>query len=543
MDVAESPVPWQTLPEMILDNAARYADHETVVDANTRLTYRDLAERAGAFAAALRQRGFRPGDRLAVWSPNSWRWVVAACGAWLAGGVVVPLSTRARGLEAAEILSRVECTVLCVRGTFLGADYLAMLRGELGDGRPGRPFAGLPSLSTVVLLDDDPSGADFPTIEELIRDGHAAPITSAAQAARNGDDIAEILFTSGTTGRSKGVLLGHRQLLEAFSDYGTTTGMRTGDRYLAVMPFGHGGGMNGCMTTSLIHGLTIVPRAVFNPAVILETVERERITVLLGPPQLFLLTLASSPESRRILSSLRVAITGAASVPGSLMSTLRDEIGVQRVVNAYGLIEATCTVSMTREDDPLEVITTTAGRPMPRVEVRIVGTDGRPVPDGEPGEVLVRGYLVMKGYLDAGKFTEAVDEDGWLHTGDIAVRDDRGNLRIVDRLKDMLIVGGFNAYPAEIENLVMRRGDIKSVAVFGMPDERLGEVPCAVVVPIDRSSFDVDEFKNWCRTSLSNFKVPRRVILADELPVNATGKVDKRLLRSSVLAGTLGSGR
>jgi acyl-CoA synthetase (AMP-forming)/AMP-acid ligase II len=538
MTASESPVTWQTIPEMILDNVKRFAANEAVVDDDVRLTYEELGQLAGAVASGLRQRGLQPGDRVSIWGPNGWRWIVSACGAWLAGGVLVPLSTRFKGMEAGEVLRRAECTTLFTYTSFLGSDYLDMLEKDLGRRSEGRMFEHLESLETVVLMDDAEREV-YPTLSGLIEEGRANP-WSTEDLDQGPDDISEVLFTSGTTGRSKGVLLGNRQLLECYWDYGETAGYREGDRYLAIMPFGHGGGLNGCLTTSLIHGMTIVPRPTFDAVETLDTIARENITVLLGPPQLFLLATESSPDAHKVLRSLRIAITGAAAVPTTLMTTLKDEIGVRRVINCYGLIEG-CVVSMTRDEDPDQVVTTTTGRAMPRVEIRIVDDGNQDLPVGEPGEILVRSYGVMKGYLDAGQLTAAVDPSGWLHTGDVGVLDANGNLRVVDRLKDVIIVGGFNAYPAEIENLILRRGDITSAAVFGLPDERLGEVPCAVIVPLDRSTFDPEEFMRWARENLSNYKVPRQAILAEELPMNATGKVDKRKLREEVLVGGLSS--
>jgi acyl-CoA synthetase (AMP-forming)/AMP-acid ligase II len=281
----------------------------------------------------------------------------------------------------------------------------------------------------------------------------------------------------------------------------------------------------------VLRAATMIPIPVFDPAALIALIERERVSVLAGPPALFHRLLDSLDEGKRDISSLRVAICGAAAVPPELIRRLLTQAGVERMINAYGLIEGTV-VSMTRAGDPVEVIATTAGRAVPGVSIKIVDDGGKEVPAGERGEILVGGYGVMRGYWeDEAKTAAAVDGEGWLHTGDVGVLDGDGNLAIVDRKKEMFIVGGFNAYPAEIEALLLHNGNLAQAAVIGVPDRGLGEAGWAYVVPRPGAAASPVDIIAWAKRNMSNYKVPRRVIVVDALPVNANGKVDKEALR------------
>jgi acyl-CoA synthetase (AMP-forming)/AMP-acid ligase II len=288
-----------------------------------------------------------------------------------------------------------------------------------------------------------------------------------------------------------------------------------------------------------MRGATMLPHAVFDVPAIFERVRKERVSVLPGPPTIYQAFLAHEDRARFDLSCLRLAVTGAAPTPVELIRRMRDELGFDTVVTGYGLTECCGTVSMCRADDDPETIATTSGRALPDVEVRCVDTDGNEVPRGEPGEVIVRGYNVMRGYFDDDAATAAtIDSDGWLHTGDVAVMDERGYLQITDRIKDMFIAGGFNCYPAEIEKLLFASEDIAHAAVIGIPDERMGEVGMAFVVPVPGRAPTEASVIAWCRENMSNYKVPRRVEIVDALPMNASGKVTKFVLRERALAAS-----
>jgi acyl-CoA synthetase (AMP-forming)/AMP-acid ligase II len=326
----------------------------------------------------------------------------------------------------------------------------------------------------------------------------------------------------------------HAQTLRVFSVWSTIVGLREGDRYLVVNPFFHTFGYKAGILACLMRGATIVPEPVFDVDAVLRRIGEERISVLPGPPTLYQSILDHPEREKHDISTLRLAVTGAAVVPVVLIERMRDELTLERVLTAYGLTEATGTATMCHEDDDAETIATTSGRAIPETEVRIVDA-GAEVARGEPGEVVVRGYNVMLGYFEEPAATEeTIDPDGWLHTGDIGVMDERGNVRITDRIKDMFVVGGFNAYPAEIEQVIARHPAVSEVAVVGVPDERLGEVGCAFVVPRPGATVDEAELVAWCREKMANFKVPRTVITVDVLPRNASGKVLKFELRKEL---------
>jgi HIP---CoA ligase len=315
--------------------------------------------------------------------------------------------------------------------------------------------------------------------------------------------------------------------------WSNVVGLRAGDRYLIVNPFFHGFGYKAGWLASLIVGATVVPARTFDVPLVLATVRSERITVLPGTPTLYQTMLEHPDFTRAGVETLRLAVTGAANVPAALLHRIRDEIGFEHIVTGYGLTESCAIVSMCRYDDPLEVVASSAGRALPGLEVKVVAADGTVQSPGAEGEIVVRGYTLMRGYLDEPEETSAtIDADGWLHTGDIGVLDAQGLLRITDRLKDMFIVGGFNAYPAEIEQVLSRHPDVAQVAVIGVPDDRMGEVGAAFVVPRANRTVTADDIVAFSRTAMANYKVPRHVHVVSELPLNASGKVLKNELRA-----------
>ncbi|MFD3589214.1 FadD3 family acyl-CoA ligase [Streptomyces sp. NPDC058683] len=518
---------WGTVPGLVRSAARRYADAEAVVDGRTRITYAELGARVERAAAACMAAGVEVGDRVAVWAPNSLDWIVAALGAVSAGGVLVPLNTRFKGAEAADVLRRSGARLLFVTGTFLGTSYVASLRRAAGEGGSPGPLPGLPLLRDVVVLSED-APVDFRTWKDFLAagEGVAAKEVAVRSAGLDGDSLSDIVFTSGTTGRPKGAVITHAQTLRAYEVWADLAGLRTDDRYLIVNPFFHTFGYKAGAIACLMRGATMIPQPVFNVETVLANIAAERVSVLPGPPTLHQSLLDHPARDTHDLSALRLVVTGAAVVPLLLVERLRGELGVGTVLTAYGLSEASGIVTMCRRGDPPSVIASTSGRAIPGTEVRV---DAAP---GEPGEVLVRGFNVMRGYYeDAPATAETLTADGWLRTGDVGVLDAAGNLRITDRLKDMFIVGGFNAYPAEIEQLLGLHPDVADVAVIGVPDGRLGEVGRAFVVRRRGSVLTGGDLIAWARREMANYKVPRVVEFVGELPRNASGKVVKGELR------------
>jgi acyl-CoA synthetase (AMP-forming)/AMP-acid ligase II len=494
--------------------AERWPRAEAVVDGEVRLTFEELRQTVAQAARAAMAAGIRKGDRAAIWAPNSWEWIVAALGVQAAGGVAVPMTTRYKGDEAAFVLMRTRARLLFTVQGFLGIDYLSMIKGR--DTCVER---------TVVF--------DSPSWDEYM-DGAAddnPPVVTE-------EDLSDIIFTSGTTGRPKGVMSTHSQTISVPRAWAGCVGLRAGDRYLLVSPFSHISGYKCGFVGAILTGATTYPLVVADTPLLLDLVSRERITMLPGTPTLFQSILNYPERERYDLSSLRLSAVGAASVPVDLVRRMKAEL-FDTVVTGYGLTESTGVSSMSRYNDPPEIISRTVGQPLPGVEIRIVDKAGDEVATGTAGEVLVRGYNVMKGYFDApGETAEVIDSDGWLHTGDIGTMDDAGYLAITDRLKDMYIVGGFNAYPAEIEAALLRHPDIAMVAVIGIPDDRLGEIGMAFVVLKPGTSTTEGEIIAWSRQEMANYKVPRRVAIVEELPLNVVGKVVKPELRAMVHPGS-----
>ncbi|RSS47209.1 fatty acid--CoA ligase family protein [Streptomyces sp. WAC07061] len=524
---------WRTVAALVRDAAERYGDREAVADGRTRVSYAELGARVERAAAACLAAGTEPGDRVAVWAPNTLEWIVSALGAVTAGAVLVPLNTRFKGAEAAYVLARSRARLLFVTGTFLGTSYVASLRRAAAEGTGTGPLPGLPHLDQVVVLADDAPEA-FRTWKDFLAGGDAVPAAAVRERADaiSPDTPCDIIFTSGTTGSPKGAVITHAQTLRCYAVWSELAGLREGDRYLIVNPFFHTFGYKAGIIACLMRGATMVPQPVFNVDTVLANIAAERISVLPGPPTLHQSLLDHPQRDHHDLSALRLVVTGAAVVPLQLVERLRAELRIATVLTAYGLSEAGGIVTMCRRDDPAETVAATSGRAIPDTEVRVTGPDGTALPAGTAGEVLVRGHHVMRGYFEDPEGTAAaITPDGWLRTGDVGVLDAAGNLRITDRIKDMFIVGGFNAYPAEIEQLLGLHPDIADVAVVGVPDPRLGEVGKAYAVRRPGSTLTADDLIAWSRREMANYKVPRQVEFVTALPRNASGKVLKTQLR------------
>jgi len=520
---------WGTTPRLLHSSAERFSAREAIVDVSDgrTISFAGLATSAHDAARAFMALGIERGDRIAIWAPNVWEWIVAALGLHSAGGVLVPLNTRFKGREAAYILGKSRAKALVTITGFLDTDYVRLLRDAVD------VETELPDLEAIVVLRGAaPEGTR--SWSEFVADGSTvddALVEARAQAVEPAD-LSDILFTSGTTGNPKGAMLTHAQTLRAYRDWSDVVGLQEHDRYLIVNPFFHAFGYKAGWLAALMMGATVLPQAVFDPAQVFERIPHDRITVLPGPPTLYQTILNHPDRGDHDLSSLRLSVTGAAPTPVELIVRMREELTFETIITGYGLTETCGIATMCRYDDDAETIANTSGRAIPGVDVRVVDDAGAEVARGEPGEVVIRGYNVMQGYLDEPQETAAtVEPDGWLHTGDVGVMDERGYLRITDRTKDMFIVGGFNAYPAEIENLFLRNEKVAQVAVVGVPDERMGEVGMAFVVLRPGVEATADELAEWSRAEMANYKVPRYVELVDELPLNAMGKVLKYELR------------
>jgi len=513
-----------TLAQLLFSSAEQFAGRTAIEENGESIDFAQLPERVMAFTRGLMAMGIQVGDRVGIWAPNSTDWILAALGIHCAGAVLVPINTRMKGLEAADVLERSGCRLLFIQQRFLEVDYPDMLA-------PHRPA----SLEHLVVLEGDrpQSPADL-TVTQFLR---SAAIIDAQSARRRAlaigpDAICDLLFTSGTTGKPKGVMSAHGQNLRAFREYAKIIGLVPGDRYLIVNPFFHAFGYKAGWLTCLIAGATILPHAVFDPEQVFQRIARERISVLPGAPTLYLSLLAHPQLKQTDLSSLRIAVTGSASIPPSLIERMRNELGFAVVTTAYGLTECGGLATICDPQDSAQVIAGTSGRPIAGTEVSIRDPHNQALDAGQTGEICLRGFHVMQGYFQNPEATrEAIDTDGWLHTGDVGRLDEAGNLIITDRLKDMFIVGGFNCYPAEIEAALIRHPAIAQVAVIGLADARMGEVGCACVVLREGAELDEGQLIAWSREHMANYKVPRRVCFFSALPLNPSSKVAKNELR------------
>ncbi|MGH3331637.1 MAG: FadD3 family acyl-CoA ligase [Nocardioidaceae bacterium] len=536
------PTPQQTLPGVLRAAASRFTERDAVVDREVRLTYADLLSHVRTTARAFIALGLEKGQRVAVWAPNTWQWEVTALAVTYSGGTLVPVNTRYTGHEAVDVVRRTNATLVVLADGFLGRkqyDELAAAAREDADASTGGPFPGLPGVRTVIRLpygEATPPGAEEVTEWDDLADLAERVTVEAAERRADGvkaDEIADVLYTSGTTGRSKGACSLHRQVISVAEAWSACGELTADDRYLVVNPFFHSFGYKAGIVVCLLTGAALVPQVVFDVDETLRLVAEQRITVLPGAPAIYQSLLESPRRTEFDTTSLRLAVTGAATVPVALVERMQSELGIETVLTAYGLTEAVV-ATMCRPGDEDTRVAHTCGRAAAGFEVRIAKPQANdPLPAGEEGEVLLRGDNVMVGYLDDPEATaEAIDADGWLHTGDIGRLDEQGYLKITDRLKDVFIVGGFNVYPAEVEQVLARLEGVVESAVVGVPDERLGEIGHAYVVRRSGADLSESQVVDYARERLANFKVPRGVTFVDDLPRNPSGKVLKRELRS-----------
>lgn len=514
----------RTVPAALAATATRWPDREALVDGDTRLTWTQLHDRVQTMTRFFLAEGVQPADRVAVQAPNTWHWVVAALGALSVGATLIPVSTRFTGHEALDVLTRSRAGALVVADEFLGVDRLAELRKA---GLPTSIDADHPGLSTILRIPmPDHETRDGIAWSEVAERADSVSVEKAevhAEAVRP-DQISDVLFTSGTTGRSKGVMSAHAQALDIAAAWAEHAELTENDRYLVINPFFHSFGYKAGILACVLSGATIMPLPVFDVEQALRLIERERITVLPGAPTLYRSILDHPSRADHDLSSLRVAVTGAASVPVALVEEMQRELCFDSVLTAYGLTEAVMATICRPGDEPT-IVARTCGQATAGFEIRI---------DPASGEILLRGPNVMLGYLDDPAATsEAIDPDGWLHTGDIGTLDRNGYLTITDRLKDMYICGGFNVYPAEVEQALAHLAGVGESAVIGVPDDRLGEVGRAFIVPRPGVTLRTEDVLAFCKSRLAGYKVPRQVEFRTELPRNASGKVLKTELRAA----------
>ena len=525
--------------------AARFPDNEALVvrHQDVRWRYREFTEKVDAFAAGLLALGLEPGDRIGIWSPNNSEWAVTQFAAAKAGLILVNINPAYRLAELEYALNKVECRALVTAEAFKSSRYIEMLRTlapELDRARPGALKAEkLPHLETVVRLGAETTAGmyNFADVPQLA--GAAERDRLRALAGRlQFDDPINIQFTSGTTGFPKGATLSHHNILNNGYFNGVTLGLSERDRVCIPVPLYHCFGMVMGNLMSAAFGATMVyPSEAFDPLEVLRAVEAERCTVLYGVPTMFIAELDHPEFAGFDLSSLRTGTMAGSPCPIEVMRRVIGQMHMEEVTIAYGMTETSPVSFQSATDDPIERRVSTVGRVHPHVEVKVVNQDGRIVPCGETGELLTRGYSVMRGYWnDEEKTEEAIDKAGWMHTGDQATIDADGYCNIVGRIKDMVIRGGENVYPREIEEFLYRHPKVQDVQVIGVPDEKYGEELCAWIKLRDGADANADEIKAFCKDQIAHFKVPRYVRFVDEFPMTVTGKIQKFKMRETTIA-------
>ncbi|MDG2003748.1 MAG: AMP-binding protein [Novosphingobium sp.] len=510
----------ETIPHILLETAAARPDHPAVVDRRCAVSYGELREAMLGFAAALARAGMAKGDRVGLWLPNCVEWAIACLGVQAAGGVVVPISTRFKVAEARHVLERAGIDHLVHVDSFAGIDFRDLLSG-LGETLPPHCFE---------IAWDAPGEDGFTAaITEARDEDEARREVEARLAALTPDDISDIMFTSGTTGMPKGVVTNHGQNLRTNRGWNRATTLSADDRFLLLWPMSHCSGYKAGLVASILVGCTLLPEATLDVDQLVDRAIAEKVTFLPGPPNLFQAMLEARRRDPRTVPSLRVVGTGGTAIDPTLIRDVREQLGASIVYAGYGLTECCGTAAMIHDSDPPEKLFASTGRAIGGIELAVMSPSGTLLPPGEEGEVVTRGYHVMLGYLDDPAATaEAVDDQGWLHTGDLGKLDDDGFIAITGRAKEMFINGGFNCYPVEIELLMQAHPALREVAVFGVPNARLGEVGCAYVVwDAALEPQDTEALVEWARGQMANYKVPRHIRFIDALPRNAMGKVEK----------------
>ena len=522
---SDVPLIGRTIGADLARTAARLADHEALVDLPTgrRWTYRELDDAVDRVASGLLRIGIAKGDRVGIWAPNCGEWVLVQYATSRIGAILVNINPAYRSHELQYVLSQSSVRLLISAPSFKTSDYREMIDEVRGDS---------PALEAVVLLDS----RDWAAVE-------SGAVDEAALAARGADlsfdDPINIQYTSGTTGFPKGATLSHHNILNNGFFVGHLLGYTEEDRVCVPVPFYHCFGMVMGNLGATSNGSTIViPSPAFDPAATLRAVEQERCTSLYGVPTMFIAELGLPDFGRYDLSSLRTGIMAGSPCPVEVMKRVVAEMNMAEVTIMYGMTETSPVSTQSAADDTLDRRVGTVGRVHPHVEIKIVDpADGRTLPRGEPGEFCTRGYSVMLGYWDDEERTaEAIDRTGWMHTGDLATMDEEGYVNIVGRIKDLVIRGGENVYPREIEEFLYAHPDIADVQVIGVPDARVGEELMAWVKLREGAQLDADAVKEYCKGRIAHYKVPRYVRFTDEFPMTVTGKIQKYKMREIAVA-------
>ena len=535
---------YQTIGEAFDRAVEQWSAKQAIVvrHQNTRWNYQQLGDAVDAFAGGLLALDLEPGDRIGIWSPNNLEWVIAQFATAKAGLILVNINPAYRKGELSYTLKKVNCKALILAREFKSSNYVAMLREiapAIDDSESGQlNLAELPDLRSLIVISDDAVDGMF----RFADIAGMAPVDASEQLSARArlsqpDDAINIQFTSGTTGLPKGATLTHFNVLNNGYFVGQAMNFTKQDVLCIPVPLYHCFGMVMSVLTSVLHGATMVfPSEAFEPRATLEALSEEKCTALQGVPTMFIAELEDPDFDQFDLSHLRTGIMAGAPCPIEVMRRVISDMNMDQVTIAYGMTETSPVSFQSATDDPLEKRVSTVGRIHPHVQVKVVDEQGRVVPRGTSGELCTRGYSVMLGYWDDEEQTnETIDEAGWLHTGDLAVIDDDGYCDIVGRVKDMIIRGGENIYPREIEEYLFQHPKIQEVAVFGIPDEKYGEAVVAWIRLRDGELIDADGIREYCNEQIAYYKVPKHICIVDEFPMTVTGKIQKFIMREQTI--------
>ena len=542
---ADDPLKFMTVPQLLDRACARNGSGEAAifVEQKVSLSWYDLKNRADEVAAGLLALGVGRGDRVGIWSPNRAEWLYVQFGTARIGAILVNVNPAYQAAELEHALSTVQCKVLIAARGHRSTDYLAILRSlapeiDVASEGPLR-LARLPHLRNVVVLGDGAAPAGcmlFSALGRLAGPAHRNRLEQVA-AALDPDDAINIQFTSGTTGLPKGATLSHYNIVNNARYCGKSMALGPADRLCIPVPLYHCFGMVlGVLACAAVGATMVFPGETFDAGATLAAVVRHKCTALHGVPTMFIEMLGHPEFDQHDLSSLRTGIMAGAPCPIEIMRRVIEQMRMREVTIAYGMTETSPVSFQSRVDDPIDRRVTTVGRIHPHVEVKIIGSSGNIVPVGSAGELCTRGYSVMRGYWGEEALTaEAIDHAGWMHSGDLAVIDREGFCTIVGRIKDMLIRGGENIYPREVEEYLIQHPKVQAVQVFGVPDQRLGEEVCAFVILKHGQTATTEELRTFCQDKIAHFKIPRHVRLVAEFPLTATGKPQKFMMRDQMV--------